>query len=120
MLDPAIENDVELSGQGLFNTTEKSCNSLAFDYAGDRALARINTYYFPGWTAYIDGKKTVSQTDESGLIVLDIPEGHHRILLKFEDTPIRRASAILSLFAATVLVLQMARAYAAASKYRES
>lgn len=53
------------------------------------------------------------------LIVLNIPEGRHKILLKFEDTPVRRASEILSLFAfitmGLAVVLQTVRAYRAAS-----
>lgn len=116
ILDFAVKNDAELSGAGHFNVEEKNCNLLAFEYVGDGEFVRINTYYFPGWTAYVDGKRTVLQTDESGLIALDVPEGRHRILLKFEDTPVRKFSTILSIFAFMVLALQTGRAYRAASR----
>jgi uncharacterized membrane protein len=116
IFDFSTKNDVELLGARPVKTTEKSCNALAFEYTGDGALARVNRYYFPGWTSYIDGKRTDLQTDEYGLIALSISEGRHKILLKFEDTPVRKVSEILSLFALMVLALQTARAYRAASK----
>lgn len=58
----------------------------------------IYATYFPGWTAYIDGKKmdTFPATD-LGIIGLDIPSGKHAITVQFEDTPIRATSNLLSL-----------------------
>lgn len=116
MQDSIVKNDVEALEGGNIETIEKSCNSLSFEYIGGGELAKINYYYFPGWAAYIDGKKTALQTDEHGLTALEIPEGPHTANLKFEDTPVRRYSEILSLFAFMALALQTARGYRAASK----
>ncbi|MEE8402786.1 MAG: 6-pyruvoyl-tetrahydropterin synthase-related protein [Candidatus Hydrothermarchaeaceae archaeon] len=119
ILNSVVENDVELvSGHGLLETTEKGCKSLAFEYAGDGAIARVNTYYFPGWTVYIDGKRTVPRIDEAGQMLLSIPEGRHKILLKFEDTAVRKVSVALSTIAFMALALQTVRAYRAASRPR--
>lgn len=115
ILEAAESNIVEKQADSETEIKEKSCNSLAFEYEGAGELAKINYYYFPGWTAYVDGKKTVLQKDEYGLINLKVPEGHHKIQLKFEDTPIRRWANFLSLFSFIALILLMARAHQRAS-----
>ncbi len=59
---------------------------------------KIRTFNFPGWTAYIDGVRTGIQTeDESGAMLIDIPESDHTLVLKFVDTPIRYYSKLVSL-----------------------
>ena len=56
------------------------------------------TYYYPGWRAYVDGKPVpIRPEGKYGLIALDVPKGQHRVLLRFEDTPLRFWSQILSL-----------------------
>jgi uncharacterized membrane protein YkgB len=112
-----IKDKVEVvRGNAQVNVISKRSTFIDFGTEGDASLLRINTYYFPGWTAYVNGKRTVLQKDEYGLIALYIPEGRHKILLKFEDTPIRRWATVLSLLAFTALALQTAREYRAASK----
>ncbi len=112
-----IKDKVEVvRGNAQVSIMAEKSTFIGFETDGDASLLRINIYYFPGWTAYVDGKRTVLKTDESGLIALDIPEGRHKILLKFEDTPVRKFSTILSIFAFMVLALQTGRAYRAASK----
>ena len=55
------------------------------------------TYYFPGWTAYVDGRKaSIYPSGPQGLITLRMPAGEHRVFLRFEDTPIRTAGSIIS------------------------
>ncbi|MCS7285905.1 MAG: 6-pyruvoyl-tetrahydropterin synthase-related protein [Anaerolineae bacterium] len=56
------------------------------------------TYYYPGWRAYVDGKPVpIRPEGKYGLIALEVPDGQHRVLLRFEDTPLRFWSQILSL-----------------------
>ena len=90
---------------------EKSCNSLAFEYGGAGEIIKINYYYFPGWNAYIDNELADLQTDEAGLILLEVPEASHKIMLKFESTTVRRVSTFLSFFSFIVLILLMARVH---------
>lgn len=55
-----------------------------------RFVLRPYTFYWPGWTAYVDGVKTpieVAQPD--GWITFWVPEGMHDVLLRLEDTPPR-------------------------------
>lgn len=57
----------------------------------------INSYNFPGWTAYLDGQKTEINDDNSlKLITVTIPEGDHELLVKFENTLVRNISNLLS------------------------
>ncbi len=55
-----------------------------------RFVLRPYTFYWPGWTAYVDGVKTpieVAQPD--GWITFWVPEGMHDVLVRLEDTPPR-------------------------------
>ena len=58
---------------------------------------RFHLFYFPGWQAYVDGARVDTHPSTPlGLVTLALPSGEHRIVLRFEDTPIRRASMLLS------------------------
>ncbi|MDP8923708.1 MAG: hypothetical protein M3O34_12610, partial [Chloroflexota bacterium] len=50
----------------------------------------LNTAYFPGWRAEIDGRPTeIEATNPEGLIGVRVPAGEHWIEILFENTPIR-------------------------------
>jgi len=64
------------------------------------AEVEFYTYYFPGWQAYVDGQETsIYPTEPYGLIALRVPAGEHRVRLRFEETPVRKAGALISLLA---------------------
>ncbi len=66
---------------------------------------QVNTFDFPGWKSYVDGKENNVTSDNSyRLITVTVPEGRHRLELKFENTPVRTISNTVSL-AATAAVL---------------
>src|SRR6185369_4992088 len=83
--------------------------------AATPALIRENTFYFPGWTIYIDGIKAQVQYDlatYSGVIHFSLPQGQHDVKVIFEDTPVRafadRASLIfLGIFGLTFVLLNI-------------
>ena len=53
-------------------------------------VLRVFTFYFPGWTAYVDGVRTpTAMAQPDGLITLAVPAGTHEVLLRLEDTPPR-------------------------------
>jgi len=75
-----------------------------------RFTARFHTLYFPGWRAYLGGKPiSASPSSPEGLIEVELPAGEYRLLIRFEDTPVRRASGALSW--ASLLALGGASAY---------
>lgn len=69
--------------------------------------AHIDQFYFPGWQAYIkshhvpaDIKKINTYPTENGLIGFDLPIGQHmKLILKFENTPVRSWANTISLMA---------------------
>jgi hypothetical protein len=59
--------------------------------------AVFHTFFFPGWTAQIDGQPSpITPVSEQGLIGVDMPAGRHRLELHFQDTPLRRMANFLS------------------------
>jgi len=57
----------------------------------------FHTFYFPHWRIYIDGEvKEPYPSGGLGLLTVDLPPGHHRILVRFEDTPSGRIGGIVS------------------------
>lgn len=53
-------------------------------------VLRIFTFYFPGWTAYLNGARTpIGISEPGGLITVAVPPGTHEVLLRLENTPAR-------------------------------
>lgn len=65
------------------------------------------TFYFPGWNAYIDGKVTNIEYQDPqyrGVITYIVPQGSYTVVLKYEDTRIRRLGKIFTLIFFTLFV----------------
>lgn len=74
------------------------------------AEVEFYTYYFPGWRAYVDGQEMpIYSTEPYGLIALRVPAGEHRVRLRFEDTSVRRAGALISLLALLCIIGVLAK-----------
>ena len=80
--------------------------------ATSSGLLQLNILYFPGWKLFLDGKpgifkkdfyisdreyKVTENTKSTGLIHVYIPEGHHTLLARFTETPLRRFGNVISL-----------------------
>ena len=62
------------------------------------------TYWYPGWRAWIDGQPAPTRAEgPDALITLDVPAGEHDVRIRFTNTPLRTASALITL--ATLLIL---------------
>ncbi|MCX6704455.1 MAG: glycosyltransferase family 39 protein [Candidatus Woesebacteria bacterium] len=56
-------------------------------------------YYFPGWKAWIDGKKIeVYAGKPYGQVEFSVPAGRHEVKVAFRETPFRGALDLISLF----------------------
>jgi hypothetical protein len=65
----------------------------------------FNIFYFPGWQAYVDGQRAaVAATPGLGLASVTVPTGNHVVQLRFEDTPLRTASRIISALSGVALL----------------
>lgn len=68
------------------------------------ALVRSSTFYFPGWTLYVDdGKRTVAPSSPEGLMEFYLEPGTHVLLLRFEDTRVRTGSSAVSFISLALL-----------------
>jgi hypothetical protein len=85
---------------------------LFFHAEGGERQVTFNTFWFPGWKAYLldgqDGQivRELKVTREDGplaRIVVTVPEGEGYMLLRFEDTPVRRIGKVLSMATITLL-----------------
>jgi len=96
-----------VSGGALSDITEWKSEKRAINIkASTPAVLRISTFYYPGWQARIDGHKAeIMIAKESGAMLVDIPEGRHKLVLEFEDTPLRYYARIISLVSLCALVL---------------
>ncbi len=65
----------------------------------------VNTLYFPGWTATVDGKNVPIDYQKDGIIHFSVPAGAHLIRVIFTDTPIRNAGNIISIASVAVLAV---------------
>ena len=90
-----------LTAKGDYNTIEKKSNFQKYDI--DIKIPGsliIQTYYFPGWKVWVDGKevetKPLLDPLKIGRMLINVPVGIHQIELKFTDTPIRTFGNILT------------------------
>ncbi|MBN1661092.1 MAG: hypothetical protein JXA93_22045 [Anaerolineae bacterium] len=87
------------------------------EYSAERPiLMTFNTFYYPGWHAYLLDAGTGAVIDELpialrgelGLMTVRLPAGVGRVLLQFEDTPLRQlatGASLVSLLAAGLIAL---------------
>jgi hypothetical protein len=67
-------------------------------------LLTFNRFYYPGWRAYLLDPETnavveelpIALRGELGLITVRVPAGRGRVLLQFEDTPLRKLSTAVT------------------------
>jgi len=57
----------------------------------------MHTVYFPGWTAFVDGKEQPIAYQNDGIIHVAVPTGEHVITMVFRDTPIRKTASGISI-----------------------
>jgi len=98
-----------ISGEG--NVGEVSYNSKQINFsinALTEADLKINTIYYPGWKISVDKVNTeISYSNEQGVMEILIPSGNHIVSGRFEETPLRLISDIISLSSFFMLLLLM-------------
>lgn len=96
-------------GQGTIEIEDwKSQSRRIKTIAPTASTLRISTFYYPGWTALINGREIpIDIEKDSGAMLLSLPSGENTVLLEFRDTPLRKVAkwiSILSFFAAMGLL----------------
>jgi len=89
-----IEGKGEIVGRNEHNSWRK------YEINSDGKIRMVdNTFYFPGWKVYIDGKDTPIEFQDvnyKGVITYKVPSGRHTVLVRFENTKTRRFANTLT------------------------
>lgn len=104
---PAAAALTILSGRGRVQVIGRSPARAEFRATVmEAAWLRVNTFYFPGWTLYVDGaRRAIDFRNPQGVMEFALKPGEHLVQVVFADTPIRLWSARLSLLALALLCL---------------
>lgn len=80
---------------------EKHINPLKYSFTikGEQdSNIQINTVYFPGFKARVDGEDTqIAYDNPDGLMQIKLPKGTHNVIINFGKTPVHLTSEIISL-----------------------
>jgi len=100
--DPPTGDAEFIEGEGEYTTLVKKSNRQEYqvEVETESAAWQINTYYFPGWRVFLDGREVniePKRDPELGRMVIDMVKGKHQVLAKFTETPIRKFGDIFSL-----------------------
>lgn len=74
----------------------------------------VNTAYFPGWNIYVNNQKRGTHITKSGLFSFELEKGVQDVVIKFEETMIRKFATAISIF--SILFLLFARSFFATIK----
>ena len=118
-LPPALPITVLQSSQLKSQSLPKGAKLVAAEYSPLRQVvtvispqpfrATIQSFYFPGWQASIDGLATsITPTTPHGFISLAVPTGRHTITISYGLTPGRWLAAVLSLSSIMALTWSIA------------
>lgn len=98
-----VEN---LNGQELINITTITPKKILFNvYLPTPRVIQVNTVYFPGWTALVNGAKAnIDYNNEGGLIKINLAKGQNNVQVVFSETPLRLGADLISLVSLAVLL----------------
>jgi hypothetical protein len=100
-----VENVTLIKGEGSVSILEWKSNQrvLSTNSESDVRL-KLSTFYYPGWKTKIDNKQSSIMVDgDSGSIIVEVPEGKHKVELIFEDTSERYYAKIISIISLIVV-----------------
>ncbi|HSW77148.1 MAG TPA: hypothetical protein VLG50_08885 [Candidatus Saccharimonadales bacterium] len=99
-----------IGGISSLNTNSKKINFLS--ELKTNSIIQLNTIYYPGWNAFIDGKQIpISYSNPKGLMQINVPTGNHRIDLNFSETSERLISDIISLVGLFVVIIYLTQIF---------
>jgi hypothetical protein len=81
---------------------------------------KIRTFYFPGWTAYIDGQRVPVEQADDGLIQIELPAGLHEVEARFERTIWERLGILISAISWAAVLLWFGSTFVTKSKDQQA
>ncbi len=96
-------------GEGTFTRLAKRSNFQQYeaDITTSKATIELQTFYFPGWRVWLDGKEVKidpSRDPLLGRMQIDVTSGRHLVTARFTNTPIRTFGNLLSLVSWLILL----------------
>ena len=97
-------------------TLELGVNHELVEYLSEEPIAiSFDTFYYPGWHAYLLDPETnevieelpIATRGELGLMTVQVPAGLGRVLLQFEDTPVRKLGTALTFGSLGIVLVTM-------------
>ncbi len=84
-------------------------NQIIFKIINEKvAKIRVNTIYFPGWEAVINGRNTeISYLDGNGLIILNLDPGENYVVVSFKETMLRIIANLISFISGGLLLVYL-------------
>ncbi|OGW56224.1 MAG: hypothetical protein A2Y81_03860 [Nitrospirae bacterium RBG_13_43_8] len=106
MLPPTEKVSIS-SGNGSIDIIDWKSNQRIISTNGRTPLRlKLSTFYYPGWKARIDGTYgSIILEKETGSMLIEVPEGKHKVEFIFEDTPVRYYGKVVSVISLIVLFL---------------
>ncbi len=92
------------SGKIVLDKIESNLYSLRISSDKDSEIL-MNVAYYPGWTVYVNNKKTSIKQTKDGRFTFLVPSGKSFIRVVFEDVQIRRIASIVSFLSLVSLLV---------------
>lgn len=94
------------SGQAQVKTTKNTFIDKEFEVVAQTPIQfQLNTYNFPGWEAKLDGKIIgINSKNDLSLINVSVPQGDHKLIFEFKDTPVRKIGNWISLISLLIIL----------------
>ncbi|MDP2649256.1 MAG: 6-pyruvoyl-tetrahydropterin synthase-related protein [bacterium] len=93
-----------VAGSGNIEIKELKSTSYIFNsYLNQDSKVRINSAYFPGWSAQVDEKK-VPVININGIIHLNVPKGRHVVSIKLDNTFVQKLSYVYFLISILLII----------------
>lgn len=81
-------------------------NYLDFDIdVFKKGLVKINTVYYPGWIALVNGTRKDIIYESSGFMEIPLEIGRYDVQAKFIETPLRRLSDMITIITGVLIVV---------------
>ncbi len=107
-----FDNKVEvLRGDATVKNPYYNSKQIKFEYdASSDAVFKINTIFYPGWKAYINGIEVpVRQDDATGTMLIDGNKNSSKVYLEFGETLPRTMANGVSIFSIILLLFILIR-----------
>lgn len=117
------QNKLELvSGDAILETLKNKPSEVVFNVTAQKeSILKANIFNFVGWRVYVDNQiTTIDDNNDLKLITFTVPEGNHKVKIKFENTNVRSIANMLTLGSTTFLIMLMLRYVIKSRRFRNS